>query len=194
MGVAHLTSDPGVSSHCYMSVIIIMTALLMLLLVTPGLGFHLPGEGRLTGTPDTCQASDNQPGQCIEITKCESLENILENQITKEKLKFLSKFSCGFTNNIPKICCPLKQNDIQGRGSNPRVEKISTTPTTPTTTTRTTTVVPSTTTTRRFRHVEETTKPNNIHRRNRGNENDLRIGFGGWTGIKCSSEFCREPK
>merc|ERR1711971_822898 len=159
-----------------------MTALLMLLLVTPGLGFHLPGEGRLTGTPDTCQASDNQPGQCIEITKCESLENILENQITKEKLKFLSKFSCGFTNNIPKICCPLKQNDIQGRGSNPRVEKISTTPTTPTTTTR------------RFRHVEETTKPNNIHRRNRGNENDLRIGFGGWTGIKCSSEFCREPK
>jgi len=159
---------------------------LLLLLVTPGLGFHLPGDERTdTGTPDTCQASDNQPGQCIEITQCEAVENILENQITKEKLKFLSKFSCGFTNNIPKICCPLKQNVIQGRGSDPNT-------TTPTTTT-TTSPSPSTTT-QRFRLVEETTKPNKNHQRNRVNENDLRIGFGGWTGIKCSSEFCREPK
>ena len=63
---------------------------LLLLLVTPGLGFHLPGDERTdTGTPDTCQvlsqvrhivltspvmqASDNQPGQCIEITKCEAV-------------------------------------------------------------------------------------------------------------------------
>ena len=92
------------------------------------------------------------------------------------------------------------------------MEKTTTTTPTPTTT-KTTTVIPSTTTTQRFRHVEETTKPNNIHRRNRVNENDLRIGMGpkyfnfrkglsffcvpgfsGWTGIKCSSEFCREPK
>ena len=145
------------------------------------------------------QASDNQVGLCLEITKCKSVgqqirgnclkndkyysfklwklklkvfifiaEHILENQITKEKLKFLSKFSCGFTNNIPKICCPIEQNVIHGRGPSPR--KSTTRQTTTTTTTSTTT------TTKRFRHVEETTKPSK-HTRNNINQNDLRFGM-----------------
>merc|ERR1712186_135045 len=179
-------SDPGVTHRTHISIEDLIRMILLLLLtapslVTPGRAFHLPEDqgAAHTGTPHTCQASDNHVGLCLEITKCKSVEHILENQITKEKLKFLSKFSCGFTNNIPKICCPIEQNVIHGRGPSPRKS-----------TTRQTT---TTTTTKRFRHVEETTKPSK-HTRNNINQNDLRFGFGGWAGIKCSSEFCKEPK
>ena len=92
-------------------------------------------------------------------------EQFLENQITKEKVKFFSKFSCGFTNNIPNICCPLDNNIVAGRTA-------ATTTTTPATTTTTTTTTTATTTT--FRIVEETTKPSRFRPRN--NDNDLRLG------------------
>ena len=43
-------------------------------------------------------------------------EKYLEDVTAKEKLKFLSKYSCGFTNNVPNICCPL-DIDIVGRAA-----------------------------------------------------------------------------
>merc|ERR1712020_99038 len=121
----------------------LLLASLLLLVPNPGvLGFHLPG---ISST--SCSAPGHTPGTCMQITECPSIEQFLENQITKEKVKFFSKFSCGFTNNIPNICCPTDNNIVAGRAA-------ATTTTTPTTTTKTTT---ATTTT--FRIVEETTKP-----------------------------------
>merc|ERR1712186_159807 len=119
---------------------------LLLLSAHPGvLGFHLPGS-----TSTSCSAPSHTPGTCVQITECPSIEQFLENQITKEKVKFFSKFSCGFTNNIPNICCPLDNNIVVGRTA-------ATTTTTPATTTTTTTTTTTATTT--FRIVEETTKP-----------------------------------
>jgi len=120
---------------------------------------------------------DNKPGHCVAISECRAVENILEQQTTKEKLKFLAKFSCGFTNNNPKICCPLDIT-ITGRNSDPPppTEKVST---------------EFFTSTPGFRLVEETTKPNKI--KSRTNDNDLRVGFSEWgIKVKCTSEFCDE--
>merc|ERR1711902_169052 len=81
----------------------LLLASLLLLMAHPGvLGFHLPGT-----SSTSCTAPGHTPGTCVQITECPSIEQFLENQITKEKVKFFSKFSCGFTNNIPNICCPM---------------------------------------------------------------------------------------
>merc|ERR1719166_744558 len=118
-------------------------SLLLLLGANPGvLGFHLPGT-----SSTSCSAPGHTPGTCVQITECPSIEQFLENQTTKEKVKFFSKFSCGFTNNIPNICCPMDNNIVAGRTA-------ATTTTTPTTTTTTKTTTATTTT---FRIVEETT-------------------------------------
>merc|ERR1712223_2311929 len=156
---------------------LLLVSLLLLVLPHPGvLGFHLPGT-----SSTSCTAPGHAPGTCVQITDCPSIEQFLENQITKEKVKFFSKFSCGFTNNIPNICCPLDNNIVAGRTA-------ATTTTTPATTTTTTTTTTATTTT--FRIVEETTKPSRFRPRN--NDNDLRLGFNEWRrNTKCSSEFCR---
>jgi len=145
-------------------------------LVTFTESFHLPGTKTNTG----CVAMDNKAGHCVAISECRTVENILGQQTTKEKLKFLAKFSCGFTNNNPKICCPLDIT-LTGRNSDPvpTTEKVSNEFTTPSTTTQ------------RFRLVEETTKPNKI--KSRTNDNDLRVGFSEWgVKVKCTSEFCDE--
>merc|ERR1712039_208820 len=118
----------------------ILTSLLLLVAHPGVLSFHLPGT-----SSTSCSAPGHTPGTCVQITECPSIEQFLGNQITKEKVKFFSKFSCGFTNNIPNICCPLDNNIVAGR-----------TAATTTTTTRTTTTTATTTT---FRIVEETTKP-----------------------------------
>ena len=76
-------------------------------------------------------------------------------------MKFLSQYSCGFTTNIPNVCCPLEQNLI-GRVA----PSSSTSSTTPSTTSSTTSS---------FRLIEETTKPNK-RINSRGNDNDLRVG------------------
>merc|ERR1711884_413961 len=147
----------------------LLLASLLLLVAHPGvLGFQLPGT-----SSTSCSAPGRTPGTCVQITECPSIEQFLENQITKEKVKFFSKFSCGFTNNIPNICCPMDNNIVASRTA-------ATTTTTPATTT---------TTTATFRIVEETTKPSRFRPRN--NDNDLRLGFNEWRNTKCSSEFCR---
>merc|ERR1712241_57684 len=139
----------------------LLLASLLLLVVHPGVfGFHLPGT-----SSTSCSAPGHTPGTCVQITECPSIEQFLENQITKEKVKFFSKFSCGFTNNIPNICCPMDNNIVASRTA-------ATTTTTPATTTTKTTTTTATTTT--FRIVEETTKPSRFRPRN--NENDLRLG------------------
>merc|ERR1712098_628401 len=68
-------------------------------------GFHLPN---LVGEED-CISINNSPGQCIQITNCQKMATMLESQNSKEKVQFLSEFSCGFTNNVPNICCPYDQ-------------------------------------------------------------------------------------
>merc|ERR1712186_81496 len=113
----------------------VLLASLLILVAHPGvLGFHLPGS-----TSTSCSAPGHTPGTCVQITECPSIEQFLEDQITKENVKFFSKFSCGFTNNIPNICCPLDNNIVAGRTA-------ATTTTTPTTTTATTTTTTTTTT------------------------------------------------
>merc|ERR1739836_305636 len=139
---------------------LLLASLLLLVTHPEVLGFHLPGT-----SSTSCSAPGHTPGTCVQITECPSIEQFLENQITKEKVKFFSKFSCGFTNNIPNICCPMDNNIVAGRTA-------ATTTTTPT-----------------FRIVEETTKPSIFRPRN--NDNDLRLGFNEWRNTKCSSEFCR---
>eukprot|EP00092_Neocalanus_flemingeri_P058965 GFUD01070378.1.p1 GENE.GFUD01070378.1~~GFUD01070378.1.p1 ORF type:complete len:124 (+),score=30.51 GFUD01070378.1:28-372(+) len=36
------------------------------------------------------------------------MANFLEKPMNKEKLNFLKDFACGFENEVPKICCPVK--------------------------------------------------------------------------------------
>merc|ERR1712012_665404 len=136
-------------------------------------GFHLPN---LVGEED-CISINNSPGQCIQITNCQKMATMLESQNSKEKVQFLTEFSCGFTNNVPNICCPLDQT-VLGRAA------VTSPPSTTSSTTS------SSTTTTSFRLIEETTSTNKKIR-SRGSDNDLRIGFNEWD-VKCTSEFCDE--
>ena len=116
-------------------------------------------------------------------------ERYLEDVTAKEKLKFLSKYSCGFTNNVPNICCPL-DSGIVGRAAE--------------TTSRPASPSSSTPSSSGVRLVEEVTESNFVQPSL--SDNDLRIGesnirerkayqdffpgFNEWTPIKCSTEFC----
>ena len=65
-------------------------------------GFHLPNAKSV----QTCTTVDNEEGQCVQITECETLRQFLDKPMNKEKINFLNQAACGFINNLPKICCP----------------------------------------------------------------------------------------
>ena len=91
------------------------------------------------------------PGEQIKLfTLINLLGDFWEKPITKEKIKFLQLSTCGFANDVPKICCPIDTRSISVRRT------ITTTPTT--TISTTTTTQTTTTTTELFRITEETTK------------------------------------
>ena len=52
--------------------------------------------------------STEEEGSCVQITDCESLDQIFGQNMSKEKISFLKSSGCGFDNEIPKICCPLR--------------------------------------------------------------------------------------
>merc|ERR1712149_69832 len=112
----------------------------MLTLAGTGSCFFLPNINK--NVESDCLSQDNKPGVCTKITNCQTLGDFFEKPITKEKRKFLESFTCGFANDVPKICCPIDTRSISVRRT------ITTTPTT---------TVP-TTTTEPFRITEETTK------------------------------------
>jgi len=121
--------------------------LLMVVILTLGASvtsFFLPNNNN--SLDSDCLSQDNNPGVCTEITSCQSLGDFFEKPITKEKRKFLEVSTCGFANDVPKICCPIDTRNL----SNRRTIKTATTTTTPTTT-------PTTT---NFRITEETTEHN----------------------------------
>merc|ERR1711902_355949 len=68
--------------------------------------FYLPNEG--SKETNKCTTSLNETGKCVQITEWEVLEGFLDAPLDKTKVKFLEKENCGFFNEIPKICCPIK--------------------------------------------------------------------------------------
>ena len=122
----HLTSSL-VSNHHMMTP-------LLLLLVSPGLSFHLPGdEGRTdTRAPDNCQveecqvrhimltslmqASDSQPGQCIEITKCAAIGR----KYRAKKDKYMFSLNC-----LSFLSLYLYCREYPGESNNKRKTKVS---------------------------------------------------------------------
>merc|ERR1711997_1284748 len=146
--------------------------------------FYLPNMNR--NVESDCLSQDNKPGVCTKITNCQTLGDFFEKPITKEKRKFLESFTCGFANDLPKICCPIDTRSISVRRT------ITTTPTT--TISSTTTTQTTTTTTQLFRITEETTKPDPATS-TRDLGTNLRRGFNEWgvpSNKMCSSEFCKE--
>merc|ERR1712130_148214 len=155
----------------------------MLTLAGTGTCFYLPNRNK--NVESDCLSQDNKPGVCTKITNCETLGDFFEKPITKEKRKFLENFTCGFANDVPKICCPIDTRSISVR---------RTITTTPTTTVRTTTTTQTTTTTEPFRITEETTK-HDPETSTRDLATNLRRGFNEWgvtSNKMCSSEFCKE--
>merc|ERR1712130_21932 len=155
----------------------------MLTLAGTGTCFYLPNRNK--NVESDCLSQDNKPGVCTKITNCETLGDFFEKPITKEKRNFLESFTCGFANDVPKICCPIDTRSISVR---------RTITTTPTTTISTTATTQTTTTTESFRITEETTKHDPAtSTRNLGT--NLRRGFNEWgftSNKMCSSEFCKE--
>merc|ERR1712038_1748761 len=119
----------------------------MLTLAGTGTCFYLPNRNR--NVESDCLSQNNKPGVCTKITNCQTLGDFFGKPITKEKRKFLESFTCGFANDVPKICCPIDTRSISVR---------RTITTTPTTTISTTATTQTTTTTEPFRITEETTK------------------------------------
>merc|ERR1711978_119583 len=105
--------------------------------------FYLPSSNNVKSD---CTSADESPGVCTEITSCKSLGDFWEKPITKEKIKFLQLSTCGFANDVPKICCPIDTRSISRR----TVKATTTITTVPTTTT-----TQATTTTEPFRITEE---------------------------------------
>merc|ERR1712024_127895 len=156
----------------------------MLTLAGTGTCFYLPNRNK--NVESDCLSQDNKPGVCTEITNCQTLGDFFEKPITKEKRNFLESFTCGFANDVPKICCPIDTRSISVRRT------ITTTPTTTISTTATTQT--TTTTTESFRITEETTK-HDPATSTRHLGTNLRRGFNEWgvtSNKMCSSEFCKE--
>jgi len=110
------------------------------------------------------------PGEQIKLfTLINLLGDFWEKPITKEKIKFLQLSTCGFANDVPKICCPIDTRSISRR-----TIKATTTITTVSTSTTSTTTTPSTTT-NRLRITEETTR-HNPHTQSSAIGNNLRRG------------------
>merc|ERR1712115_663322 len=143
----------------------------MLTLAGTGSSFFLPNRNK--NVESDCLSQDNKPGVCTKITNCQTLGDFFEKPITKEKRNFLESFTCGFANDVPKICCPIDTRSISVRRT------ITTTPTT---------------TTEPFRITEETTK-HDPETSTRDLATNLRRGFNEWgvtSNKMCSSEFCKE--
>merc|ERR1712179_811943 len=65
--------------------------------------FHLPAGSQGAA----CMTATEEQGACVQITDCESLDQIFGQHMSKEKITFLKHSGCGFENDIPKICCPI---------------------------------------------------------------------------------------
>ena len=72
-------------------------------LVAAGSCFHLPAGSQGAA----CVTAMEEQGACVQITDCESLDQIFGQPMSKEKITFLKHSGCGFENEIPKICCPI---------------------------------------------------------------------------------------
>jgi len=154
----------------------------------PVASFFLPSSNN--NVERDCTTPDKSPGSCREITDCQTLGDFWQKPITKEKRKFLEVSTCGFANDVPKICCPI---DTRPRIITPTTIR----PTTPTSTTTTTTRPPTTSTTTAsspsFSIPEETTPSSDPFPQSRGGGSNLRRrGFSEWGIGKCSTEFCKE--
>ena len=85
--------------------------------------FHLPKPK----TAVTCKTAENEDGKCLEITECKSLADFLEKPMNKAKIVFLKQSTCGFQNELPKICCP--EIKIQVKTVDTQVDESTTTET-----------------------------------------------------------------
>lgn len=51
---------------------------------------------------DGCTTPRNEPGTCIELARCPDLQSVRD-------YNFLRRYICGFSRNVPLLCCPSRQ-------------------------------------------------------------------------------------
>ncbi|XP_077485203.1 transmembrane protease serine 9-like [Amblyomma americanum] len=54
--------------------------------------FEFPDE-------DGCRTPFNEPGSCLELARCPALQSVRD-------FNFLRRYICGFSRNVPLLCCP----------------------------------------------------------------------------------------
>ncbi|KAF7263934.1 hypothetical protein GWI33_000889 [Rhynchophorus ferrugineus] len=63
---------------------------------------------------DYCRTPNREQGECMVITSCEPLYNILkERPISSYNADLLRRSQCGFVGTLPKVCCPLGTQPVQ---------------------------------------------------------------------------------
>ena len=92
-------------------------------------GFYLPN----TKEGHECKTAAKEKGRCVQVTNCDSLDQLFGQTMSKEKMSFLKNSGCGFDNDIPKICCPVN-TDIVINNSSEGFDAIEQTTDNPTTT------------------------------------------------------------
>lgn len=56
---------------------------------------------------NSCFTSRREPGQCVDIRKCNYMVKLLSsNSRNPEVISYLQKSTCGFAGRYPMICCP----------------------------------------------------------------------------------------
>lgn len=60
---------------------------------------------------DFCQTPYRQQGECLTITSCQPLFQLLKNKpLSSASTDLLRRSHCGFDGTLPKVCCPLNDN------------------------------------------------------------------------------------
>ena len=111
------------------------TALILTILVGVISGFYLPNTKEGPG----CKTAAKEEGRCVQVTNCDSLDQLFGQTMSKEKMSFLKNSGCGFDNEIPKICCPVN-TDIVINNSSEGFDAVEETTNIPTTNNPSTTI------------------------------------------------------
>ena len=69
------------------------TALILTILVGVISGFYLPNTKEGPG----CKTAAKEEGRCVQVTNCDSLDQLFGQTMSKEKMSFLKNSGCGFT-------------------------------------------------------------------------------------------------
>ena len=67
---------------------------------------------------EACGSFQNRPRHCAQLSDCPLLSNALNNALPAEAYEILRRSTCGFSHNVPLVCCPVQDGFEENDGAN----------------------------------------------------------------------------